>query len=129
VLTQIRLANLYGYGPAVRIAAPVKFAGLTEEQMKVLKEVQKESVAAADMGKMALVRATVKAQPYPAGGAAGGVVQMADCRAVSTCHTCGVSGHWARDNKCKPTDIQAKAMRDAAAKMQMSVMPGMMPGI
>ena len=39
-------------------------------------------------------------------------------RKLSSCHLCGVQGHWARDGVCKQDDIYAKALRQGAAQMQ-----------
>jgi hypothetical protein len=121
--TQLQLANMYGSQQALRIAGPhTKIRGLSDEEMKILREVQKEGEAQISAGKMAAAKLAAKVAPYPAPGAGG---PAADRKAASACHTCGVTGHWARDNRCKPADIHAKAMRDAAAKMQLAAMPSL----
>jgi hypothetical protein len=41
-----------------------------------------------------------------------------DLKASSFCHACGKKGHWRHDKECNPADVQAKTMRDAAAKLR-----------
>ena len=61
VITELRLANDYGTDTALRIAAPaIKYDMLSDEQQKVLKEVQKEqSSSKADSG-----RRSERSYPY-----------------------------------------------------------------
>jgi hypothetical protein len=107
-LTELRLANDLGCEAALQVSAPVvKYDMLTEEQQKVLKELQKDRAATTK------AETAINNRPHPySGGQQRGVITKGECRA------CGVMGHWARDDKCKTVDIQRKAARDAAEQLQ-----------
>jgi len=98
----LRLANELGYGAANQILAPVAaYEGMSDEQRSMIKKMQKEAAEAK--------KESTRSRPYqPA-------ANRSDAKTISQCRVCGVTGHWAADGKCKPADIQAKAMRDAAA--------------
>jgi hypothetical protein len=106
-LTELRLANDLGCANALRVAAPaVKYDMLTEEQQKVLKDLQKEQ---------AVTQKTEanKNRPHPYDGGAGrSAIFKGECR------LCGVQGHWQKDKMCKTVDIQRKAARDANMQYQ-----------
>ena len=107
-LTELRLANDVGCEAALQVSAPaVKYDMLTEEQQKVLKELQKDRAATTK----AETANRMRPQPY-SGGPQRGVITKGECKA------CGVMGHWARDDKCKTVDIQRKAAKDAAEQIQ-----------
>ncbi len=83
------------------------FAMLTEEQQKVLKDLQKEQ---------AVTQKTEanknRVYPYDEGGAGRSLIFKGECR------LCGVQGHWQKDKMCKAVDIQRKAVRDASMQYQ-----------
>jgi len=119
LFTRLRLTRLYGQEQADKVLNPtiLEFDGLTEEQMKALKEVQKESEGAAKAARRQDERKSAagdRGHPYRASGEVSGVRRVMDCFA------CGKSGHWAREGKCKPADLQAKAYKDMMASMQRS---------
>jgi hypothetical protein len=94
-LTRARLAADFGWSGAAQAAAPVvKYAGLSEEQMKVVRELQKEKDQE---------RTRQRETPYSAGRTR---------RRPGSCNICGVEGHWGKDNACRITDIQAKLRRE-----------------
>lgn len=105
-LTDLRLANDLGCENALKVSAPaVKYDMLTDEQQKVLKELQKNQAGKAETDN--------RNSPHPySGGQQRGVITKGECKA------CGVMGHWARDDKCKTVDVQRKAARDAAEQFQ-----------
>jgi hypothetical protein len=107
-ITDLRLANDLGCEYALKVSAPaIKYDMLTEEQQKVLKELQKSQ------GNTAKAEFDTRDRPHPySGGQQRGVITKGECRA------CGVMGHWARDDKCKMVDVQRKAARDAAEQFQ-----------
>jgi hypothetical protein len=68
VVTEMRLANDLGFEPALRISAPAtKYENLSEEQLKILKEFQKEQKASFK----AESQKRDRPQPYAASGAGG----------------------------------------------------------
>ncbi len=94
-LTRARLAAELGWSRAARAAAPVvKYAGLSKEQMKVMRELQKEKDQE---------RTRQREMPYSAGRTR---------RRPGSCNICSVEGHWRKDNACRITDIQAKLRRE-----------------
>ena len=104
-LTDLRLANDLGCAAAVKVSAPaVKYDMLTEEQQKVLKEMQKEQAATT---KTEATRS--RPHPYEAGPSRS---------FKGECRVCGIHGHWQKDKMCKPEDIMRKAARDAGMQYQ-----------
>jgi hypothetical protein len=68
VITEMRLANDLGFSPALRISAPAtKYENLSEEQIKILKEFQKEQSASLK----AESQKRDRPQQYASGGAGG----------------------------------------------------------
>jgi hypothetical protein len=117
-VSQARVGAQFGARQANMLGEPtVKYDELTDEQLKFVRDLQKEADSKVGQQKAAVAKTSERVHPYQAAAAAGGG------RLKSECHTCGVAGHWARDMKCKPADIQAKAIRDAAAKMQLQLLP------
>ncbi len=89
-LTRARLVADFGWSGAALAAAPVvKYAGLSEGQMKVVRELQKEKDQE---------RTRQRETPYSAGRTR---------RRPGSCNICGVEGHWGKDNAC-----QAKLRRE-----------------
>jgi hypothetical protein len=106
-LKELRLANDLGCANALRVAAPaVKYDMLTEEQQKVLKDLQKEQAVTQKSE-------AINNRPHPYDGGAGrSAIFKGECR------LCGVQGHWQRDKLCKTVDIQRKAARDVGMQYQ-----------
>ena len=100
-LSQTRLAAEFGWSAAARVAAPiVKYAGLSEEQLKAVRELQKAK------------ETTVKPEAGPIRHGGGGFSgspyeQNRGRRRMGSCNICGQEGHWGRDNLCRAADIQA----------------------
>jgi hypothetical protein len=94
-LTDLRLANDLGCEFALKVSVPaIKYDMLTEEQQKVLKELQKDQAATQK------VETASRNRPLPySGGATRGVITKGECK------VCVVMGHWARDNACKTADV------------------------
>ncbi len=68
VVTEMRLANDLGFEPALRISAPAtKYENLSEEQLKILKEFQKEQKGSFN----AESQKRDRPQPHAASGAGG----------------------------------------------------------
>ena len=123
--TYIKLSSQIGFEEAGRIVEPVyDYEGLTEEQMKLLKEVQKNITSKMKVSQEAQHKQT----PYAASGEGGGRPYGPGNRGTQSCNNCGVVGHWARDNRCRPADVQAKALKDAQAKLQLQAMPSLQTG-
>jgi hypothetical protein len=94
-LTDLRLANDLGCESALKVSAPaIKYDMLTEEQQKVLKELQKDQAAT----QKAETASRNRPLPY-SGGPTRGVIIKGECK------VCGVMGHWAQDNACKTADV------------------------
>ncbi len=112
VITEMRLAHDLGFDVALCISAPaMKYEKLSEEQLKILKEFQKELTASLK----AESQKRDRPQPYAgsgAGGSGGSGFRQGTCRA------CDRPGHWQFDNKCKAVDVQRKAVRDAQQQFQ-----------
>ncbi len=84
-LTDLRLANDLGCESALKVSSPaIKYNMLTEEQQKVLKELQK------NQGNTTKAEADNRNRPHPySGGQQRGIITKGECKA------CGVMGHWA----------------------------------
>ncbi len=107
-LTELRLASDLGCANALRVAAPaVKYDMLTEEQKKVLEDLQKEQVVTqkTEANKN-------RAHPYDEGGVGRSLIFKGECR------LCGVQGHWPKDKMFKAVNIQRKGARDASMQYQ-----------
>lgn len=101
VSSSLRMASELGFGPANQVFSNIAgYEGLSEDQRTMLKKLQKEAMDAK--------KEAAKAKPYQV------PVRNPEFKTISQCHVCGVSGHWAKDGRCKPADIQAKALRDAS---------------
>ncbi len=107
-LTQARLAATYGWNAAARVAAPVvKYAGLSEEQMKAVRELEKARESGPPRQEAGQVKFSSGGYgPSPYEGARGR-------KRIGMCNICGMEGHWGRDNQCRAVDIQAKLRREA----------------
>jgi hypothetical protein len=107
-LTQARLAATYGWNAAARVAAPVvKYAGLSEEQMKAVRELEKARESGPPRQEARQIKFSSGGYgPSPYEGARGR-------KHIGMCNICGMEGHWGRDNQCRVVDIQAKLRREA----------------
>lgn len=112
-VTYTRIAHDHGFGLAAKIRAPTAtYAALSEEQQQIIKEhlKEEEKLKKEQLKEKKEAEKSTRSQPYPAGNT------LAERKNQGHCHVCGQSGHWFRDGKCKPADIQAKAMKDAGIK-------------
>jgi hypothetical protein len=101
-LLQARLAADFGWSAAARVAGPVvKYAGLSEDQLKAVHELQNAREAGPVKTETGTVRhsgASYGSSPYEPGRGR---------RRPGQCNICGQEGHWGRDNLCRAADIQA----------------------
>jgi hypothetical protein len=100
--SQARLTADFDWLAAARVAAPVvKYVGLSEEQMKAVRELQKMREASPVKTETGPVRhsgGSYGMSPYEPGRGQRGPGQF---------NICGQEGHWGRDNLCRAADIQA----------------------
>lgn len=121
-VTRFRLAIGYGYDVAAEIAAPVvTMWGLSDEQQKLFQTMQKDRAKLEK--KAAAAVAEPRQQMAVSGGTNGGAAMFGTGGARkrpanSYCFACGSQDHWAKDGRCNPADVNAKAMRDAQRQLQ-----------
>lgn len=122
VISLTIITGKYGFEQAARMRAPmpIDLGSLSAEEQRVLREIQKDAET-----KVKHAAPKARQAPYAAPNMGTGASFRSN---NTTCHSCGQVGHWSRDNKCRVTDIQAKALRDATAKLQLTALPSMHTG-